>query len=364
MLQNDHKCKVLALYLPQYHQIPENDAWWGEGFTEWNVVKAAKKISRYTCHPKVPLDGYYDLSDVKSIKRQAELARKHGVDGFVMYSYYSNGQTLLEKPSQLLLENPDIDIQYCFSWANHDWRRTWFSYNKELLREQKYAQSEQDLEMHFQYLLPFFKDPRYIRYDGKPVMVIYNTHEFSDIKRYRETWNKLAVQAGLGGIWFVQTLGGKVVTWDKENFDACFDFEPTYTLYSYMGKYFKINRIRRAIGRRIKANWVARYFNYNTVCRIMEKNASDDPNHWLGSFAGWDNTPRHSVNGTVYTHFSMKRFAKNFKHQLKKSIDGGKPFLILDAWNEWGEGAFLEPDEQYGYEKLETICKVVNEINN
>ena len=129
--------KILALYLPQFHQTKENEQWWGKGFTEWNVVKSAKKLSKHSIQPNIPLGGYYDLSKVDAIKNQTEIAKNNGVDGFVIYSYYSNGELLLDKPMNLIYDNKDINIEYCFSWANHDWMRTWFSYDKEMLRKQE-----------------------------------------------------------------------------------------------------------------------------------------------------------------------------------------------------------------------------------
>ena len=166
--------KILALYLPQFHQIPENDEWWEEGFTEWNVVKRAKKLSKYSIQPRIPLEmNYYDLSKVESIRKQAVLAKEYNVDGFVIYSYYSNGKMLLEKPAKIILDHPDIDVKYCFSWANHDWRRNWFQYNKELLRAQEYAATDEQILEHFYYMLDFFKDTRYIKIDNKPVLLTH-----------------------------------------------------------------------------------------------------------------------------------------------------------------------------------------------
>lgn len=355
-------CKILALYLPQFHQIPENDEWWGEGFTEWNVVKKAKAINRNVIQPRIPKDGYYDLSKVENIRRQVELANKYGIDGFVMYSYYSNGKTLLQKPADIVLNNPDINISFCFSWANHDWMRTWFEYNRELLRKQEYASNVQQIKEHFYYLLPYFKDSRYIMHDNKPVMFIYSYESFPDFDVYKKTWNELAIEEGFSGIFFVQTLGGHNYTWNRQVFDACFDFEPTYTTFSQMQCQHAINRIKRGIKHITKGKWITNYFDYNKVCRFMEKRVCEEPNHFLGMFAEWDNTPRHSHNGTVFTNFTIERFKQCFKSQLQKSIKYKKPFLVIDAWNEWGEGAYLEPDNIYGYGKLEAIRSCIDEI--
>lgn len=355
--------KVLALYLPQFHSIPENDKWWGKGFTEWNVVKKAKKLNNVTKQPRIPKLGYYDLSKVDNIKRQVELANQYGVDGFVIYSYYSNGQKLLEKPAELILENADINISYCFSWANHDWMRTWFTYNREMLRKQEYAESKKDVIDHFNYLLPYFKDVRYIKHENKPVLCIYDYEAIPDFDLYHETWNELAIKEGFDGIYFVQTLGGHHLDWKKDKFDASFDYEPTYTTFLNMSRQHEINRIKRAIKKILHTKWLVNYFDYNSVCNNIEARDDNDPNHLLGVFAEWDNTPRHSHNGTVFKNFTVERFEQCLYMQLKKSINHKKPFLIIDAWNEWGEGAYLEPDNFTNYKKLEAIESVKKRLN-
>ena len=349
--------KILALYLPQFHEIPENNKWWGKGFTEWNVVRAAKHINKHTKQPRIPTDGYYDLSKVENIRHQAKLAQAYGIDGFVIYSYYSNGKKLLETPARLLLENEDINIEYCFSWANHDWMRTWFSYNKQMLRKQQYASSNEEVAKHFEEYLPFFMDKRYIKIDNKPVLFIYDYDAIPDFEMYKDTWDRLAKENGFNGIFLVQTLGGHHLTWNDSLFNACFDFEPTYTTFSEMKLQHSINRIRRGIKKVIKGKFIANYFNYNSVCNYIEKRNENEKNHYLGLFAEWDNSPRHSHNGTVFTNFSIDRFERLVKTQLQKSIEYNKDIIVIDAWNEWGEGAFLEPDNIYSLKKLEVISR-------
>lgn len=356
-------CKILALYLPQFHRIPENDKWWGEGFTEWSIVKNAQKVTNYSNQPREPLHGYYDLSDMKSIRRQAELAQKYCIDGFVIYSYYSNGQKLLEKPSEILLNQKDIDISFCFSWANHDWKRTWFAYNTEMLRSQEYANNDEQIIEHFMYLLPYFQDERYIKFNNKPVFFIYDYKKIPNFSRYKQVWNEYAIKFGFYGIYFVQTLGGNTLVWNGEIFDACFDFEPTYTTFSSLKFGNLVNKVRRKVKYIFKTKWIGTLFDYNEVCNVIEKRKCEDPNHLLGIFAEWDNTPRHVDNGVVFKNFSIEAFRKCFMAQLKKSKQYNKPFLIIDAWNEWGEGAFLEPDNIYRFQKLEVIKGCVDSLN-
>ncbi|KKF42062.1 glycosyl transferase [Streptococcus uberis Ab71] len=350
--------KILALYLPQFHSIKENDEWWGEGFTEWNVVKSASVINKHTKQPKVPQQGYYDLSEKESIKNQASLANQYGIDGFIIYNYYSNGDKLLEKPSEIILANKDINIEYCFSWANHDWMRTWFSYNREMLRKQEYANTDQEIYDHFNYLVDFFKDNRYIKIDNKPVFIIYNYDDIPNFKRYLEIWNESAILEGFSGVYFIQTLGGKNLEWNKKYFDSCFDFEPTFTTFSEMKIVHSIHRIKRFIKRKFNLQLMTNFFNYDTVCRLMENRVYSDKEHCYGMFGEWDNTPRHKDNGTLFINFNIKRFEKCFEIQYKKSVENNHPFLVFDAWNEWGEGAILEPDNFYGTKKLEVIKKI------
>ena len=175
--------RPLALYLPQYHALKENDEWWGEGYTEWTAVRNAKPLFRGHEEPRVPYDDiYYDLSDADGarLRLQAEQAKEYGIYGFVFYQYYFTGHKLMERPMEILLSHPEIDMRYCICWANESWRRAWYDYNEELLREQKYG-SEPEWREHFEYLLRFFKDERYIRVEGRPMLCIYRTFDIKEL---------------------------------------------------------------------------------------------------------------------------------------------------------------------------------------
>lgn len=350
-------CKILALYLPQFHRIKENDEWWGDGFTEWNNVQEAKPLYRNAKQPRVPLWGYYDLTIPETMRKQAKAAKEGGIDGFVIYSYYSNGELLLEKPSKILLENKDICIDFCFSWANHDWRRTWYSCGNELLRKQNYASSDAQIEEHFNYYLPFFKDERYIKHNNKPVFFIWDAMKITDFKKYKKIWNELAQKNGFEGIFFVQTLGETGLDWDKELFDACFNFEPFYTMFSYAKAKCQFNKINKNIKKAMKIKHIISPHSHRSICRKMIKHNENDPHHCLGFFAEFDDTPRHFVGADVILGFSLETYEKALYAQLEKSINNHNPFLVVNAWNEWGEGAFLEPDTIYGNRKLEIIRK-------
>ncbi|MEW5568647.1 glycosyltransferase WbsX family protein [Rossellomorea marisflavi] len=359
-----NRCKVLALYLPQFHRIPENDEWWGEGFTEWNVVKNSKQFYKEIPHPRIPSWGYYDLSIKDNLVRQAKTAKEYNVDGYVMYNYYSNGKCLLSKPSEILLDNKDIDISYCFSWANHDWLRTWFSYNRELLQKQEYAKTTEEIKNHFMYLLRFFTDERYIKIKNKPVLFIYKYQDINNFDQYQKVWNDLAREHGFDGIYFVQTLGGTSIEKNTTYFDACYDFEPTYTTFKQLPLQSKKNKLRRGIKKITNGKFLSNVYDYKKVTNSMVNRKELESNHFLGVFAEWDNTPRHNHNGTVFKNFSLDTFRTQFENQYKKSIENDKSLLIIDAWNEWGEGAYLEPDEYWQYGKLEVIKEVVESFKN
>lgn len=360
--------KILALYLPQFHQIKENDEWWGEGFTEWENVKKARKYSVLQDQPRIPLNNnYYDLSNSNSIRWQAKLAKTHNIDGFCFYHYYSKGQKLLETPSEIILNNKDIDIEFCFSWANHDWKRTWAKYSNEILRKQEYG-NHQDIVDHFNYLLPFFKDKRYIKIDNQPFFSIYEkipTLVFEDIIN---TFNTMAKENGFDGIYFVETLRGNHNL--NNNYSGHFCFEPNYSnaiTDNYIWK-VEINlkrKISDLLNKLGNKNFIINKYNYITACERIIKTIdfhSTQENVSPGFFVGWDNTPRHGINGSFYKKQNIENVRKFFYIIMKKSIEYEKEFIFINAWNEWGEGAYLEPDESNGTKMLEIIKEVSDEL--
>ena len=352
------KCEIYALYLPQYHRTEENDKWWEPGFTEWTAVKRAKSLHSISRQPRIPLEGYYDLSDYHSIEQQAKLAAEHGVDGFVIYHYYSNGKVLLGKPVELLHHHPEINIKYFFSWANHDWRRTWYGYNKEILQKQEYG-TESQIREHFNYLLKFFKDDRYKKIEGKPVVSIYKPSYIPNMKEYYDIWNSMAKENGFDGIFFIQTIDQAEQTRQSEIFDAAFDFEPGCTITSSVFSLTRnLNRLRSFLIQKFNLFRIANVYNYKKVASAIMKKHNADQNHYYGVFPGWDNTPRHKRMGTVYKNESSKIFAEMTSKQYAKSLKENKSMLIINAWNEWSEGAYLEPDTFNGYKLLDSIKEI------
>ena len=195
--------KIIAFYLPQFHCIPENDQWWGKDFTEWSNLKTSKPTFKGQYMPRVPLNNYYyDLTDPNTLLWQSRLAKKYGIYGFAYYHYWSDGHMLLQKPAEIMLKRKEIDIPFCFSWSNHTWSRVWADKSNEVLWPQKYG-DEKDWKKHFDYLLPFFKDSRYIRIDNRPVMILYNPLGIKEFPEMMELWQRLAKENGLFGIYFL-----------------------------------------------------------------------------------------------------------------------------------------------------------------
>ncbi len=366
--------RALALYLPQYHAFRENDEWWGEGYTEWTAVRNAKPLFTGHEEPREPYDGiYYDLSDPSGdrLRIQAEQARKYGIYGFVFYQYYFTGHKLMERPMEILLEHPEIDLKYCICWANETWRRAWYDYNEEILMEQRYG-DEPEWRAHFDHLLRFFEDRRYIKKDGRPVLCIYRTFDIKELQRMRDCFDKWAKDAGLPGIYFV---GGKTAgELDTRNIcDAYYYFEPGYSLKHGLTGFetmeynistglrqtatkgrgvFKRGGTGKKEGlileRRIPIEWI-----YGSLLKRDYEN-----NEFPGIIARWDNTPRRGYKGLIYTGASAEKFGAALCRLRDKIPEDS--FVFINAWNEWGEGAMLEPDRAEGYAYLEAVSKAVN----
>ena len=372
--------KLIALYLPQFHTIPENDQWWGEGFTEWTNVKKSTPLYEGHDQPRIPLnENFYNLLDDDVKIWQANLAKEHGIFGFCYYHYwFKGGKQLLEKPAEQMLVNKEVDLPFCFCWANENWSRNWDGGNREILMEQDYG-GKDDWEKHFQYLLPFFKDERYITVDGKPLFVIYKPEQIIDIYQMMNYFKKRAVESGLSGLCLAFQFPTYYTDmfYREDIFDYRIGFEPVYSRNASSmqkpGMSNKVSLLRKTLGENVvsayrksrqgktgsnwgKAQSLAMYFYDETWEQILK-------NQWTqeflpGAFVDWDNTPRNK-HGVVYEGFSIERFEKYMRCLIKRANEESKPMIFINAWNEWAEGAFMEPDEKYGYQKLEAIKRAL-----
>jgi hypothetical protein len=359
--------KILAFVLPQFHAIPENDAWWGQGFTEWVNTKRAQPLFKGHYQPRIPANGnYYDLTDPATQDWQAQLASSHGIDGFCYYHYWFNGKRLLEQPVNLLLERREPDFPFCLAWANEPWTRSWDGGDKQILMPQEYG-DKADWELHFSELLRAFQDPRYIRVDGKPVFLIYRSSSIECCPEMFACWRQLALDAGLPGLHLVQMRTAFPVDTRTGLFDATMDFEPMHTIYHWMSdldrKREKLARHRRKLIKWFTGNagHAPNSFNYSGLWQ----NIASRPiaaQHYPGAFVDWDNSPRRELKrAIIFRNFSRKAFHDGFERQYAKACQAGSEFLFINAWNEWAEGTYLEPDEGRGLFFLETIKKIIQE---
>ncbi|WP_418967025.1 glycoside hydrolase family 99-like domain-containing protein [Butyribacter intestini] len=339
-LMVENNTKIIAYYLPQFHEIEENNRAWGKGFTEWDNVKKAVPLFEGHNQPREPLnDNYYNLLDIDTIQWQVNLAKKYGIYGFCFYHYwFRDGKHVLEKPAELLLGHKEVDIQFCFSWANEPWTKTWHGAagEKEVLIEQRYGKEEQ-WEEHFKYLLPFFKDKRYIKIDNKPVLLIYQINKIGCFNKMIDCWNLLAEKSGFSGVYIVDMLtsDGKIAR--NKRVSASVDFEPGKSKRKKMIEDECLN-----------------IQDYDEACqRTLSQEHSE--NEWRCMFVNYDDTPRRHEKGIVYQGSTPQKFGKYLQATLVKSKNEKSRYVFINAWNEWGEGNYLEPDKKYGYEYLQAV---------
>ena len=370
-----NELKLIAFYLPQFHNIPENDEWWGDGFTEWVNVKKAKPYFDGHMQPRLPLnDNYYNLLDDDVKIWQSELAMKYGIDGFCYYHYWFNGKMLLEKPMEQMLKNKDVKIPFCISWANEAWTKAWVNDSSKVLIAQKYG-GRKEWKEHYDYLSKFFHDDRYITIDNKPVFVIYRPEVISCLHEMFNYWKELAIQEGFNGIVFY-SQGYTEVENRKQTediIDGYINYQPSFAFNAINNMNESQNRIkakkvfhkisdkfekttgydlRRIIKKGEKSS--LKTYEYDSLWKYILENDYSEKDI-LGAFPSWDNTPRHTDNGTVVVNSSPEKFGK-YLLDLKHVASCRKNKLIfINAWNEWAEGAVLEPDNINNYKYLEAI---------
>lgn len=346
--------KAIAFYLPQFHTFKENDEWWGEGFTEWTNTKKAYPRFENHYQPRVPHKdiGYYDLSDINVLKKQIELAKQHGLFGFCFYYYWFSGKRLMEKPVDMLLKHPEINFPFCLCWANENWTRTWDGLAKDVLIAQEY--SNDDYKNFMVDIKKYIDDKRYIRIDNKPVILVYNPYEIPNLEEQFSEWRKYAKEIGIG----------EILIWARNNLadteferadivDGEFDFSPIglghpETLMT--GLPFK------------------RIVNYtklvHDIKHLYENHFSIKP-FYYSCMMGWDNSARRKEGFVIFNAYSLKSFYDWLSIIVKYSRKRHAPdrrFIFINAWNEWAEGTYLEPDQKYGYANINTVSKVLFDL--
>lgn len=363
---DNNKIYIYAMYLPQYHEIPENSQFWGKGFTDWVTVKKAKPLFDGHKMPKVPLDdNYYDLSKKESVKWQADLAKKYGIDGFGIYHYwFSSKHNILTKPAEIILNNKDINISYFYAWDNTSWKRTWSAVkgndwapsmdtnsdktpNSSGILIQYELGSVEEWDKHFYYLLPYFKDARYARKNNMPVFMIFNYED--KLKEMEKRWQALAKENTLEGIYFIYREDS--IRSNAEN--NSFDYEPIYAGWGSVSE-----RILLKLKSKVGINALQKYSYDKIWRRILDKARKDsNPDHYPGVFVSYDDTARRGKRGKIVIGGNPKKFYLYMRELIKTCQENQKDMIFLTAWNEWSEGAYLEPDTANGYGYLKALHK-------
>jgi len=352
----DNDVKPIAFYLPQFYTFPENDEWWGKGFTEWtNVTKA---VPHFVGHyqPQLPYDNtFYDLSNVNVIRGQAELARNYGIYGFCFHYYWFCGKRLLEKPLDNFL-NSDIDFPFCVNWANENWSRRWDGSDQEILIAQNHS-NEDDLACIAE-ICKYVRDKRYIRVNGKPLIIIYNAAILPDVNNTIKLWRDYCRKNDIGEICLVgaQTYPTKnPLVYD---FDDAVEFPPHF-FWEYL------TNISRNI---ISVNIEFALNVYDIEEYIIQKRFYDNQPERIYKcvFTNWDNTARRSNNAFVYqiTPSLYKEWLLDIMKYTKENRKPGDRLVFINAWNEWAESAHLEPDRRYGYAYLQATADAIYELRS
>ena len=353
-VRKENDPKVIAFYLPQFHQIPENNEWHGKGFTEWtNVTKAVPQFIGHH-QPQLPIDvGFYDLASPKVMYRQVELAKQYGLYGFCFHYYwFSGGKRLLETPIFNWLNNKDLDFPFCLCWANENWSKLWDGGNREVLLKQE--SKAEDAEDFFRDILPFLQDERYIRMEGKPMLTIYrpNLFEKEEMLKFSAKLRELSVKAGLPGLWLnmvgVDYFEGTASEW---GFDGLVEFPP-----------MRITHLRKYVtdGNPINPDYKGFVYTMEESIdngSIFENKVTDVP-VFRGCFPRWDNTARKAYsNASTYLQSPevFRKWLSGLLKWTKENNPSDKQLVFVNAWNEWAEGAQLEPDSRYGYAYLQAV---------
>jgi len=356
--------RALAVYLPQFHPIPENDEWWGAGFTEWRNVVRARPCFRGHDQPHLPADlGFYDLRVADTRAAQAALARAYGIHGFVYYHYWFNGRQLLERPFTEVLRSGTPDFPFALTWANENWTRRWDGRSDQVLVAQDY--SEADDRAHIRHLLPAFADPRYIRVDGRPLFLVYGATRLPDSRRTTDIWREEASRAGIGDLylcrWEHDGRGDPTVM----GFDAAADFQPDFARLGRALRRSLPSRIVRRLrltSSAYRTHWI---WDYPEVVDRMLARPPEAYKRFPSVTPSWDNTPRRREKGMVLRNSSPAAYER----WLRAVLDDFTPYstdenlVFINAWNEWAEGNHLEPCERWGHGYLDATRRALDDRN-
>lgn len=349
------RIKTIAFYLPQFHPFPENDQWWGKGFTEWaNVTKAKPNfVGHY--QPHLPIhNGFYDLRVEEVMVEQARLAKNYGIYGFNYYYYWFDGKILMDLPLKNMLKNKKIDIPFCLTWANENWTRRWDGAEHDVLMAQNH--SEKDSRAFIQNLFEYFRDERYITIDKKPVLIIYRANIIPKIKKMAKIWRAEAVKMGFKGLYIVSSQTFGATTPDEFGFDASIEFPPHTSNSNEISDQLEF----------INPEYEGNVFNYETVVKTSVTKPEPDYDLYRTLMLGWDNTARKQNDSHTFTNFTTYKFQQWFSHTVNDIHNNTKyknKLVFINAWNEWAEGTHLEPDREFGYASLNALHNVLKQYD-
>jgi lipopolysaccharide biosynthesis protein len=340
--------RIIAFHLPQYHPIPENDEWWGTGFTEWTNVRRARPFFPGHDQPRVPAPevGYYDLLTPGVLERQAEMARRYGVEGFCVYHFWFDGKQLLGEPMRRVLDGAAPELRFCLAWANEPWTRQWDGRDHEVLQPQRYGGPRSWL-MHYQALRPALDDPRAVRVDGRPLLLVYRIGHIHDPRAMLECWREAARRDGVPAPFVVGMLNSFRDRATEKGLLACDGVAEFAPFAAYR---------ERSQPRGMTISYEETWEDLLALPQLRQT-------HFRGAFVSWDNTPRRRERGVVFDGASPERYRGYLLRQLRRVLQMPKDrrILFINAWNEWGEGCCLEPDLTHGYGYLEATASAVDQ---
>lgn len=353
----DYPVRFIAYYLPQFHRIHQNDTWWGPGFTEWtNVTKA---LPRYVGHyqPRLPADlGFYDASQKETLLRQAELARRGGVYGFCIHDYWFSGEKLLSAPLEILLANPDIDLRFCLNWANESWSRRWDGTEQDLLMEQRYLPD--DAERYVESIAPAVRDRRYIRIEGRPLLMIYRPSIIPGAKQVFARWRRHFMALGLGEPYLVMPQAFSHNDPRPFGLDAVAGFPP-HGAWDIANdrNHLKLHDPLFAGGARC----------YDAMASLFELQHPTEYRLFPGCCPMWDNEARKPRRGEGFYGSTPERYGEWLDRAARYAMSAeatDERIVFINAWNEWAEGAYLEPDRHHGIAYLAETRRVLDGLNH
>jgi len=351
--------KIIAFNLPQFHPTPENDQWWGAGFTEWRNVAKARPLFPGHRQPNLPGElGFYDMRLDETQEQQGELAAWAGIDAFCYYHYWFAGRLLLEQPLERLLARDTPKLPFCLCWANHSWTNHWAGISNDILVEQTYP-GEEDHRNHYLYLRQFFTDARYLKVNGKPVLVIFRPNDIPEVAKFVDLLQHWAKQDGLGELFLIGLDHTPALF--GSGFDALAPHSMNIALASYLkGRRRSYHALRRRFAR--YPRWV---IDYASLDRFFENDRCDGVTTLPTAMPNWDNTPRIGRRGLVFANSSPDKFAAHLRRSVagfSGADDGKDRILFIKSWNEWAEGNYLEPDLTYGRGWLEAVREFASEL--